>query len=197
MNILGRVVRRIILRGGRGLRRRRGLIALSALLIASWVVSSSFDLRFPDVFSYAEGGTESSYSSDCGAPPTTRPDTGPGMVSQGALLVKCDDEPAATSSYIRGQQDYDAQLVWNAYSDRLQQAYEQRGAGIDEVQRQLEASKRRGPRIEQAHYVGSFAIPNGQMAFYVVAQSTGARGTLAYVSYTFTLDASGKIDKVE
>jgi hypothetical protein len=35
------------------------------------------------------------------------------------------------------------------------------------------------------------------MAFYVVAQSSGARGGVAYVPYTFTLDATGKIDKVE
>jgi hypothetical protein len=173
MNILGRVARRIVFRAARGIYRRRGFIALGAVLVASALVASSFNLGLPDLFSAPQGDGGGSYSGSS------------------------ESEPQATLSYIRGQQVYDARLVWDAYSERMRRAYQQRGAGIDDVQRQLEASKQRGPKIEQAQYIGSYPIPSGKMAFYVIAQSSGGRGSVSYVPYTFTLDASGKIDRVE
>jgi hypothetical protein len=178
MQIFGRIVRRLVIRTGRGVYRRRGIIAIGAVLIAVVVVVSGLNLM-PLDFSLPS------------AP------SGPSRSSEGAYAGTSDGEPQATVSFIRGQQVYDARMVWDAYSDRMHRTYQQRGGSVDDIQRQLDASRQRGTRIEQAQYIGSYAIPNGKMAFYVVMQSSGGRGSVSYVPYTFTLDAAGKIDRVE
>src|SRR5262245_7288442 len=173
MMIFGRVMRRIVVRAARGVYRRRGFIALAAVLVAAYVVMTSFNIGLPDLPSFGAGEQVASYQGSGG------------------------EEPAATVSFIKGQQVYDARLVWDAFSDRMRRSYQQRGSGIEDIQRQLESSRQRGPHIEQAQYIGSYPIPSGKMAFYVIAQSSGVRGNVSYVPYTFTLDASGKIDRVE
>ena len=106
-------------------------------------------------------------------------------------------EPEATYNYIRGQQIYDAKLIWNAYSDRAVQSLQSQGATVDVLQRQLDRSKQQGAQIQKAQYVGSYPIPNGSMHFYVITRTGRTRGDVTYVPYVFTLDSGGKIDNVE
>ena len=79
----------------------------------------------------------------------------------------------------------------------MRRAFQQEGTSVEQLQQRLESARQRGSKIEQAQYIGSYPIPNGKMVFYVVARSGGTRGNVAYVPYTFTLDAKGKIDNVE
>jgi hypothetical protein len=169
----GRIFRHIAVRLAHGVYGRRGLIVVGAIVLALYLLLPAINAS-PDLMSMSPIGGQSSNT-----------------------YVASDGEPASTVSYIRGQKEYDAHLVWDAYSERFRRDFQQRGGGIEDLQRRLERSKQLGTRIEQAHYVGSYPIPNGKMAFYVVAQSAGSRNGVAYVPYTFTLDASGKIDKVE
>ena len=173
MSMTARVFRHVLVRLAHGVYRRRGLIVVGAVALALYLLLPALNVS-PDLMSMSPIGGQSA-----------------------STYVASDGEPDATVSYIRGQKEYDARLVWDAYSERFRRDFQQRGGGIDDLQRRLERSKQLGTRIEQAHYVGSYPIPNGKMAFYVVAQSSGARGGVAYVPYTFTLDATGKIDKVE
>jgi hypothetical protein len=181
MSIFGRVLRRVVARTAGSIYRRRGFIAVGALLIAAVVVASGLNLL-----------------------PTNLLPSVPTGSGGNAYVGSGDGEPEATVNYIRGQQIGDATLVWDAYSERIRRQFEQRGtstqerlSGVEVVQEQLDISRQRGRRIQQAQYIGSYPIPNGKMVFYVLVQSSGGRGNNAYVPYTFTLDASGKIDNVE
>jgi hypothetical protein len=133
-------------------------------------------------------------------------------------------EPAATASFLRGQQTFDAHLIWESYSDRVLQSLEDRGVTVDDTQRQLDRLRQAGNPIQDVAYVGGHPIPTGSMEFYVVTRSgpcvtpdrSGSqvrapdgthllvsaldqtcRGDPVYVPYVFTLDNSGKIDRVE
>lgn len=120
-------------------------------------------------------------------------------------------EPSATASYLRGQQTYDAKLVWEAYSDRVVQDLQERGDSVERTQRWLERLRDMGIRIGPVQYIGGTPVPGGSMQFYVVGRTSrapedpGARfvgagfeqSDVTYVPYVFTLDAKGKIDRVE
>jgi hypothetical protein len=140
------------------------------------------------------------------------------------LHIGARPEPAATAQFLRGQQTFDARLIWESYSDRVVQALEDRGASVDETQRQLERLRQAGSPIQGVEYVGGHPIPRGSMEFYVVTRSgpcvaperdgsqvrapedgrllissldQTCRGETVYVPYVFTLDDKGKIDRVE
>jgi len=171
MGILGRIARRLAVRMVRGVYRRRGLLALASIATAGFLVLSSFNV-LPGL-------------------PTMSTSTEPGY-QRGA-----EGEPASTANYIRGQQTEDAQLVWDAYSERIRRELQRQGQGIEDVQQQLSAARQRGGRLVQAQYIGGYPIPNGSMHFYVITRTSGRGGNVAYVPYTFTLDANGKIERIE
>jgi hypothetical protein len=114
-----------------------------------------------------------------------------------ASYQPADGEPASTSSYIRGLQSADARLVWNAYSDRASRDLQRAGGSLEDTQRQLDRAREVGNLIEQVQYVGAYPIPNGSMHFYVVARAARTQREVAYRPYVFTLDASGKIERVD
>ncbi len=176
MNIIARVARRIAVRMATRAGRHARLTAILLVALAGIIAASALNLSLPGI---------------------TRDSQGPSV----AYHATSQDEPAATAAYLRGQQSYDAKLIWDSYSDRVIRDLERRGNSLDDTQRQLDRAKELGRRIEQAQYIGGYPIPNGSMHFYVVMQtsprSATTRGDVAYVPYTFTLDASGKIERVE
>ena len=171
MRIFRRVLRRIGIRAGRAVARRGRLIGVVFLAGAICIAANALGLG-PPVF-------EISVQSAAAPRPTPDP------------------EPPATATYLRGQQTYDAELVWEAYSERALRDLQRRGATIEDLQRQLDRARDSGTRIEQARYVGGSLIPDGSLHFYVVTRSVRARNEISYVPYIFTLDSRGKIDQVD
>lgn len=107
-------------------------------------------------------------------------------------------EPTATAEFLRGNRDYDAGPVWESFSDEVRGQLEQRGAGAADIQQQMQAARERGYRIEDVSYVGNKGLPDGTlMAFYVVGVRQQTKADLEYVPYLFTLDANGKIVRVQ
>ncbi|HZT06668.1 MAG TPA: hypothetical protein VFC51_06530 [Chloroflexota bacterium] len=171
MTIVVRVLRRIAARTVRGSARRGRIIALALFVIAGIIALSSFDL-WPSLS-------------------LSVPSTG----SSSAPVAQ--NEPSSTAAYLRGQQTYDAKLVWQAYSDRVIQDLQQRGVSQDETQRQLDRVREIGSRIDRVQYIGGYPIPSGSMQFYVVARTNPSSSDATYIPYVFTLDTKGKIDRVE
>lgn len=174
MSILLRVVRRLVLRVLRlGIRRRRGLLT-GALAVSTLLVASALNL----------------------VPlPRLGPPSGGGGSADGR--PHAEGEPTATAMYLKGQESYNAQLVWDAYSERAIREAQRRGLSVDDTQRQLDRARQAGTRIEQINYVGGYPISNGSMHFYIVFRSDTNRREATPVPYVFTLDTSGKIDYVE
>ena len=177
MSVFGRVLRRAVFRVARSAIRRRGLIAAAFIVVAGVIAVSTFNLvSFP---TSSSRGRTSTGASDV------------------ASYQASDTEPNATASYIRGLQTGDAKLVWDAYSNRAASDLQRRGVNIDETQRQLDQSRQNGNMIQGVNYVGAYPIPNGSMHFYVISRAGRTRGDVAYVPYVFTLDATGKIERID
>jgi hypothetical protein len=177
VNIIARVARRILVRTAANIARHARLTILLFVALAGIIAASALNVSLP------AAGTSPS---------------GAG----GTYRATSQDEPSATAEYLRGQQSYDAKLIWESYSDRVIRDLERRGNSLEDTQRQLDRAKEVGRRIEQAQYIGGHPIPNGSMHMYVVLQAPARaagseRGDVAYVPYVFTLDSQGKIERVE
>lgn len=168
--MIGRVLRRLALRLVRlGIRRRR-LIFLGFAALTTLIVAGVF-------------GAGSRIGLSFPATPS--------------IGQRADGEPEYTARYLKGQELYDAKMVWDSYSDRVLSEAQLRGLSLDDTQKQLDRARQAGNKIEQVSYIGGYPIPNGSMQFYLVFRSDLGRREAVPVPYVFTLDAAGKIDSVE
>jgi hypothetical protein len=197
--------------------------AISSAASGTWVIEKStlrtLSVELSWTVEYAAGGESASVFvqySDFDDPsiridppmpvaaPAPRPTPLPGVTATRPAPTEPDlsgirvpGAPEAPNSYIRGLAIGDAELIWAAYSDRARRDLERRGVTRDETQRQLDQSIRSGgARILRVHYVGAHSIPNGSMHFYVIVRS-GREGEEASIPYVFTLDAAGKIERID
>ncbi|MSQ23663.1 MAG: hypothetical protein EXR58_03795 [Chloroflexi bacterium] len=170
MSVISRILRRVLLRLVRLSIRRRRVLLVGTLAVVGLVIAGTFGLgsRF-----------------------------GLALPNPGDLRPRADGEPSATAQYLKGQEVYDAHMVWDSYSERVLREAQQRGLSLDDTQRQLDRARQVGTKIEQIDYIGGYPIPNGSMHFYVVFRSDPSRREAVPVPYVFTLDGSGKIDAVE
>ena len=107
-------------------------------------------------------------------------------------------EPQATGDYLRGNRDYNADLVWQSLSSDARQRLSGQGGSEEDLQRQMEAARQRGFKLEDYSYIGGKMLPDGtSMQFYLVSVRQQQRTDLDYQPYMFTLDRDGKIAKVQ
>lgn len=107
-------------------------------------------------------------------------------------------EPSATDEFLRGNRDYNADMVWRSFSQEVQQQISSSGGSRETIQQQMQVARDRGRTLEEISYIGGRELPNGMsMQFYLVGvrQQTGAE--IEYVPFLFTLDRGGKIAKVQ
>ena len=171
MEIAIRVARRMAARLFRGGSHRGRFVALAFIALGVVIAVTSFNVL----------------SSLSLALPTSR----------AGYRTSAQNEPVSTAAYLHGQQTSDARLVWESYSDRVIQNLQQIGVGVDDTQRQLDRAKQVGVQIKEIQYIGGYPLATGSMQFYLVGRTNRSSSDVAYMPYTFTLDASGKIDKVE
>ena len=105
--------------------------------------------------------------------------------------------PNSTEDYLRGNRDYNADLVWSSLSPDAQNRLQGQGGSLEGLQQQMEAARQQGIKLEEISYVGGKALPDGtSMQFYLVGVRQQARD-IDYQPYMFTLDRDGKIAKVQ
>jgi hypothetical protein len=105
--------------------------------------------------------------------------------------------PASTEDYLRGNRDYNADLVWSSLNGDAQSRLQTQGGSLEGLQQQMETARQQGVKLEEISYVGGKALPDGtSMQFYLVGIRQQARD-IDYQPYMFTLDRNGKIAKVQ
>jgi hypothetical protein len=104
----------------------------------------------------------------------------------------------ATEAFIKGQTTFNAQLMWQSFSDDLKQQLSQRGTNQQALQRQLDQRKRAGSKVDQVQYVGGVQNPDGTRLFMysLIIQAPNQQG-IAENHYVLTVDQNDKIIKVE
>ena len=107
--------------------------------------------------------------------------------------------PASTESYMKGNETFNAELVWNALSEEAQGRLRSRGTNVQALQDQMDQAKQAGRQFNQVTYIGGQSFPDGtSMHFYtVLSRGLQSRGEPEPIPYVFTLDQSGKIVRVQ
>jgi hypothetical protein len=106
--------------------------------------------------------------------------------------------PTSTEDYLRGNRDYNADLVWNSLNSDAQTRLSAGGGSLDDLRLQMDTAKQKGVKLEEASYIGGKSLADGtSMQFYLVGIRQPARSDIDYQPYMFTLDQSGKIAKVQ
>lgn len=116
----------------------------------------------------------------------------------GVASLRGNSAPAATEDYLKGNQQYNADLVWNSLDDVAQSRLRDQGGSLDDLQKQMEAARAQGIQLAEVSYIGGKAQPDGtSIQFYLIGIRQQQRSDLDYQSYMFTLDRDGKIAKVQ
>jgi hypothetical protein len=106
--------------------------------------------------------------------------------------------PLSTEDYMRGNRDYNADLMWTSLNNDAQVRLRDQGGSLEDLQKQMEAAKQHGVKLEEVAYIGGKSLPDGtSMQFYLVGIRQQARSDIDYQPYMFTLDRDGKIAKVQ
>jgi hypothetical protein len=106
--------------------------------------------------------------------------------------------PPATEDFLRGNRDYNADLMWRSLNGDAQTRMKDQGGSLEDLQRQMDSAKQSGMKLEEISYIGSKALPDGTSTqFYLVGIRQRARSDIDYQPYMFTLDRDGKIAKVQ
>jgi hypothetical protein len=112
--------------------------------------------------------------------------------------LRAQTAPPATENYLRGNRDYNADLVWNSLDNDAQSHLRDQGGSLDDLQKQMEAARSQGVKLEEVSYIGGKAQPDGtSIQFYLVGIRQPPRSDIDYQPYMFTLDRDGKIAKVQ
>jgi hypothetical protein len=108
-------------------------------------------------------------------------------------------QPAdAVVDFLRGQQAYDADLMWQSFSPELRSALEEQAITRDTLAEQVESERQAGQRYRSFEYVGGVELDGRQkMYFYVVEIQSPAPERSGTFSFIFTVDRNDKIISVE
>jgi hypothetical protein len=116
----------------------------------------------------------------------------------GVASLRSQTAPNSTEDYLRGNRDYNAELVWNSLDNDAQSRLSSQGGSKDGLQQQMDAAKQRGVQIAETSYIGGKSLPDGtSMQFYLVGVRQQTGSNVDYQPYMFTLDRDGKIAKVQ
>ena len=122
----------------------------------------------------------------------------PAIPGLNQLQLRPQSAPTSTEDYLRGNRDYNADLVWSSLNTDAQSRLKDQGGSLEGLQQQMESARTRGIKLEEASYVGGKTLPDGtSMQFYLVGVRQQTRSDLDYQPYMFTLDRDGKIAKVQ
>jgi hypothetical protein len=115
-----------------------------------------------------------------------------------ATFQRADSLPpaAAVETFIKGQQDFNADMMWDAYSTDYQANQLASGASKATLQAQASGMRNAGLQFVRSDYIGGVQLDGGgSMYFYTIDLAKAAQhGRFPYI---FTADADGKIVDVD
>jgi len=97
----------------------------------------------------------------------------------------------AIENFMQGQQSFNADMMWDAYSTDYQAAQLANGASKATLQSLTKTRHNQGFQYVHYDYIGGVAIDTGSMYFYSVNLSVQNQNL--YVPIIFTTDGDGKI----
>jgi hypothetical protein len=103
---------------------------------------------------------------------------------------------ASVQNYLRGQQTYNAELLWSAFSPAYQTAELQRGVDKSIMQTYADSERQQGIVYGNPEYIGATKMDNNYtMYIYAVPMSVGSQSRKT--PFMFVVDAQGGIIQVQ
>jgi len=102
----------------------------------------------------------------------------------------------AVETYIKGQQAYNADMMWDAYSTDYQAAQLANGASKGTLQAQADSVRTQGIQFVHSDYIGGVQLDNGGSIYFYTIDLSKAELHRRF-PYVFTADADGKIVDVD
>jgi len=104
----------------------------------------------------------------------------------------------AAEDFIKGQTTFNAQLMWQSFSDDFKQRLASQGTSQQALQQQLDQRKQAGAKVDQVQYAGGVQTPEGSRVFmYVLTMEAPNNQGVAEAHYVLTVDQNDKIVNVE
>lgn len=110
-----------------------------------------------------------------------------------AVFTRANSLPPASAieGFIKGQQSFNADMMWDAYSTDYQASQLANGATKATLQAQANSQRTMGLQFVHYDYIGGVTVDNGSMYFYSV--DLKLRDQQARLPMIFRADADGKI----
>lgn len=101
----------------------------------------------------------------------------------------------AVENFIRGQQGFNAELMWNAFSASYQAAQLQKGSSKETLQAAVDQQRESGLRYAKYDYIGGVPADDGGHLFFYSLQ-LAASSQQVRVPLVFGVDKDGRINHV-
>ena len=115
-----------------------------------------------------------------------------------AAFQRADSLPPAPAveTFIKGQQDYNADMMWDAYSTDYQANQLASGASKATLQAQANSVRTQGIQFVHSDYIGGVQLEDGGSIYFYTIDLSRAELHRRF-PYVFTADADGKIVDVD
>jgi hypothetical protein len=101
----------------------------------------------------------------------------------------------AVESYLAGQKNFDASMMWNAMDDQFKMALQSNGQTLQAMQQEQQKYKAEGIKVAHKHVADANLSDGRQVYLYVVTISKGTQSQEA--PYMFTVSKAGKIVAID
>ncbi len=120
---------------------------------------------------------------------------GPKQGSSNVGQVQPLAQTAAVQNYLSGRRSHNADLMWDAYSDKYQATQLNSGASKTNLQLSVNTERSAGLEFGNVEYIGGVTLDDGgSMYYYSVELSQNSQKIK--MPFVFLADKSGKIDSI-
>lgn len=126
------------------------------------------------------------------APPPTPVDPG------NYEIVQAIPPPLPVVEYLSAQKNFDADAMWNTYSEQAKAANLAQGSSLQTLRQTTQQLELQGLQYGDSHYIGGYQVQQGSHAYYFyVTKVEDPQGTSAEIYQIFITDGDGRVQRVE
>ncbi len=113
-------------------------------------------------------------------------------------IVQAIPPPLAVAEYLSAQKNFDADAMWNTYSEQAKAANLAQGSSLQTLRQTTQQLQIQGLEYGDSHYIGGYQIQQGSHAYYFyVTKVRDPKGNAAEIYQIFIADDDGKVLRVE
>ncbi len=113
-------------------------------------------------------------------------------------IVQAIPPPLPVAEYLSAQKNFDADAMWNTYSEQAKAANLAQGSSLQTLRQTTQQLQLQGLQYGESHYIGGYQIqPGGHTYYFYVTKVQDPRGNAAEIYQIFIADSDGKVLRVE